>query len=82
VEPSNQTLRCEQPATEDGAARQDVLIAIVSAVTGASRDQILEEFAEYPGRLREFRDEVLAGGPLWARLARGARRTPDSDRGD
>ena len=77
MDPSNRTLRCEQPAIEDGPARQDVLVAIVAAVTGANREQILEEFADYPGRLREFRDEVLTGGPLWARLARGARRTPD-----
>lgn len=58
----------------DVVAQQDVLVAIVEAVTGATRDQVLEEFAEYPGRLREFKDEVLEAGALWSRLAKAGRR--------
>lgn len=61
-------------AAAGSVARQDVLVEIVAAVTGATREQILEEFAEYPGRLREFKDEVLEAGPLWSRLARAGRR--------
>ncbi len=74
---ANEPARHEPPDGEEGPARQDALIAIITAVTGASREQILEEFAEYPGRLRDFRDEVLAAGSLWSRLARGARRGLD-----
>ena len=70
----SETPRHEPAGGEDGVARQDVLVAIVAAVTGASRDQILEEFALYPGRLRDFKEEVLAAGPLWSRLTRVARR--------
>ena len=59
---------------DDAAARQDVLVAIVAAVTGATREQILVEFADYPGRLLDFKDEVLDAGALWSRLSRVGRR--------
>ena len=80
MDATSNPVRRDHPGAGDGPARQDVLVAIVAAVTGANREQILEEFADYPGRLRDFRDEVLTGGPLWARLARG-RRVPDRGSG-
>ncbi len=49
-------------------------MAIVAAVTGATREQILEEFADYSGRLLDFKDEVLEAGALWSRLSRAGRR--------
>jgi hypothetical protein len=54
--------------------RQDKTLAIIEAITGASREQILEVFADYPGKLRDFKDEVLEGGTLWLRLRRHSRR--------
>ncbi len=55
--------------------RQDAILAIVETVTGASREQILEVFADYPGKLRDFKNEVLEGGVLWLRLRRHVRRS-------